>query len=377
MRQGSDSTVSETIDSGRPGAVVAALCVGADALDRFFTTIRHLAVGLVDQAVPLRLLSSDPRIEAMQLGPIQTLHHDRIGWPLANRRLEELVETLSPQPPTLVHALAGESYRVAGVIAEAFDADLVFQVTSQADCDLIARMETTHVGRFVAFSRPLADSLERHSKIFGDRIEMIRPGVLAAAGIGAFAEPGRVPTILSTCSLDRGGGVDLLVEAVAILHERGRNLLAFLLGRGPYEAVLRRAVRARNLSAMITFADPSGDIELAMRSADIFIRTSPDDAFTVDGLQAMGDGMAVISFPCAVSDHYRQGETALVCDGTSAEALAAAIEKLLADESEAKRLAAGGVEYVKVHHAMSTMAERTASLYRELALSHATFPIRE
>ena len=140
---------------------------------------------------------------------------------------------------------------------------------------------------------------------------------------------------------------------------------------------MRRMVRERKLSSCVTLACPAGDLAGAIRSADIFARPSADTAITADSLRAMGAGMAVVTLPSSVCDHLLGGETAVLCEKPSAEALANAIEQLITDRAGAQRIAATGMEYVRTHHPVSGMAERTANAYRTLALARATFPIAE
>ena len=369
--------VSEAMDNSRPPVVSVALCVDTDAFDRFGRVLRHLAVGLVDQAIPIRLLSCDSRVETLTLGPIQTLLHQPVVWPVRKRRLEQLVDVLSHQPPTVVHAMSGPSYGIALAIAEAFDLDVVFQVTSMEDCDGIAQLEETGIRRFLAFSEPLAGVLETQLKIDSDRIELVRPGVPVSQQIACFAQPQRIATILCTSPFEKDSGVDRLITALDLLRTRGHTPLVFLLGRGRYESALRGLARARNLSREVTFAQPLGDPVTVMRSADIFVQPSSDTGITADSLQAAGAGMAVVACSGGVTDHLRDGETALVCERATGENLADAIERLLADHAFARELATGAVEYVRTHHSMSAMAERTAATYRQLALSRSTFSIKE
>ena len=149
--------------------------------------------------------------------------------------------------------------------------------------------------------------------------------------------------------------------------------MLFLMGCGHLEAKLRKQVRNSKLSATVTFADPLGDRAQALASADIFVDVAPANAFYVGGLHAMGAGVAVVAGGNDFCDHYRPEETALVCDTSKATALAASIERLMRDRPFARRLAGGGLQYVRDHHSWSGMAEGTASTYRELALRRATF----
>ncbi len=369
--------VSDTEESQDAKSISTALCIDGDALDMLGRVLRHLVVGLVDQAVYIRLVGPDPRIESLRLGPIQSLVHEPITWPFSEKRLSRVLEALGTQPPTVVHALSSGSYGEAIAIAEAFEADLVFQVTSVADVGGMARFTHKRIGCFLACSKPLAAILQSQLRIPPERIDVVRPGVLASKDIACFSQPGREATILCTAPFDKGGGVDRLIEAAALIQRRGHSLLVFLLGKGPQESALRRLVGSRNLRARVTFAQPLGDIAGAMQSADIFVRPYADNRFDVDTLQALGAGMAAVTLTNTICDYIHNRETALVCDAPSAESLADAIERLLTDRPAARQMATAGMEYVRTHHAMSGMAERAAAVYRRLALARATFPIKE
>ncbi|UCE61073.1 MAG: glycosyltransferase family 4 protein [Phycisphaerales bacterium] len=369
--------MSDADDSQDTLPLSVALCAGERALDHLGCVLRYLSVGLVDQAVSVRLLGIDPRIEALTLGPIQSLVHEPLTWPWSGKRTAHIVEVMSHQPPTSVHALTSSSYELAASISEAFDADLVLQVSSLADCDRLAQLKDKRVGCHLVFSKPLIAILEGQLGITPDHIELVRAGILASKQIACFANPDRTPAVLCTAPFEKGSGIDQLIEAIAILGNKGHEVLGFFLGQGKMESALRRLVRQRNLSAVITFAKPLGDIAFAMQSADIFVRPAAKSCFDIHALQAMGMGMAVVTPPDTICDYLREGETAAFCAQPNAVSLAGAIELLLLNRSAAKEIAAAGREYVRTHHAMSVMADRAAAVYRRLALARATFAIRE
>ncbi|MHC4697271.1 MAG: glycosyltransferase family 4 protein [Planctomycetota bacterium] len=357
-------------------SISTALCVDRGGLDLLGRVVRHLAVGLVDQSVHVRLVGPDPRIETLTLGPIQSVVHEPIAWPMAEKRIGRVLEALAHRPPTVVHALTCGSYRIAVEIAEAFDADLVFQVTSVAGCDSLSRLREKRIACYLACSAPLAAILKSQLRIPPERIELVRPGILASKDIACFARPECEATILCTAPFEKDSGVDRLIEAVATLQGR-HALLVFLLGEGKQESALRRLARLRGLSACVTFAKPLGDVADAMRSADIFVQPYEDTTIDVDTLQALGVGMAAVTLTNNVCDYVRNKETAIVCDAPTVDSLADAIERLLTDREAARQIAGAGMEYVRAHHAMSDMAERAAAVYRKLALARATFPIKE
>jgi len=357
--------------------VVTALCVDGASYDRFGRVIRHLAVGLVDQAIHVRVVSTDPRVSSLEIGPIQATTRPLVRWPWRKRRLQALVESFSPQAPSLIHALAYESYEVAFALSEALDADLVLQVTSLSDCYELMEFDAPAVRRFLVSSAALGEELQKRCGVVGDFITIVRPGLLVEEHPACFAKPERAVTVVCTSPFERDFGVDLLIEAIYLLRQRGVSLVAFLMGRGSTESALRRMVRARNLSACVVFARPLGDHIPALQNADIMVRPSADTAFSIDTLQALSAGLVVVTFPSTVCDYIRDGETAVVCQTPTAEAIADAMEHLVQDRDRARRIAVSAMDYVQSNHSISAMAERTAEAYRELVLQRSTFAMNK
>lgn len=368
--------VPPTDDRSRAASVNAALCLDRTAFERFGGILRHLCVGLVDQNIPLRIVGSDPHIETLRLGPVQAVVHPPIAGLTGGRRLERLLDSLSAQPPSVVHAVSMGSYRTAASIAREFDADLVLGVTSLDDIEEVGRFAERADVHFQPWSNALAVVLDSRRHIDRTHVEVIAPGVPASAKPVAFDHPGRVATLVSTSRFDADSGLDRLIAAVEILVQRQVELQLFLLGEGPRERVLRKSVRARQLSAHVAFAPNFDDPTAALSSADLFIHPTSSATFPGDTLQALGIGLALVTGPDEVADHHRPGETACVYADGTADALAEAIESLLRDRPAAQRLAAAGLEYVRRNHGVSSMAERVAAAYRRLALNQSTFAIR-
>lgn len=357
-----DEPVSEEVE-----AVHAVWCVDAASLDRFHAVLRHLVVGLVDQAVSLRLLSDDPRIESLSLGPVQALHVSRMTGPFVNRRSRHVVDTLSGRPPTVVHAIGRDAFPLACVVSNAFGAGLVSQIASLEDCQALARPDRQHIGHFVALSRPLAGVLADQLGIAASRISLVVPGLSAARQVACFNDPDHTPAVVCPTSLDRGCGVERLIEAVEILRSREHELMVFVLGRGGRELGFRRLIRERKLGRHMTLVDPTGDLSQTMRSADILVQPSTEAAVHAAELQAMALGLAVVAVQTSLCDHLIPEQTAVIAESPGARPLADAIERLLTNRDTARRIAAAGMEHVRNHHTVSRMARSTAEVYRKLA----------
>jgi phosphatidylinositol alpha-1,6-mannosyltransferase len=229
----------------------------------------------------------------------------------------------------------------------------------------------------MAAAEPLMKTLRTEPERGEERTALVRPGVFVAGEIGVRLKAWMTPSILCTSPFEQGSGVDHLLWAVGRLRQRGIHALVFLLGRGRFESTLRRQVRELGLNSQVTIAAPMGDPLDAMKGADVFVRPSRDAAFHVDSLQAMGMGLATVAYPSSVADHLHHDETACVCEAASGEALAEALARLIGDRAYTQRLAASAREYVRQHHSISQMAERTAAAYRRLALAHRTIPLPE
>lgn len=357
--------------------LLVALCVDSLSYDRWSDVLRHLLVGLVDNAVRLYLVSADLRIQSLDMGPIQTLLHKPRSRLRPHRHIHQVVEAFSSQPPMIVHALSASSLNDAMVLAEAVDADLVVTASSLSDCKLIAQGSSEKIGCFVGASEPLVSVLTDQLGFSRDRVVLVRPGVHVSGQTACFQKPQRVPTVLCLSPFEAGSGVVDLVEAAALLREQGLEFMLFLLGHGRKESAIRALIRRRNLSSSVTIARPDEGLTHPMQAADIYVRPTSSAHVSAAPLIAMANGMVVVAPSSAVCDYLIDGETAIFCPDADPAGLAEVLTRILADKERARRLAEKSREYVRQHHAVSTMSDATTALYRRLSLSRATIPIKE
>ena len=355
--------------------VDVALCIDREVYSRLWEVIRHLCVGLVDLNARVRLLSSSPEVEALTLGPIQTIVHPEPVWPLRRQRVRRVVELLGGRRPTVVHTLAGGSFWLAQALAAAFDVDLVVHLTAAADVVALRRLEARKVRQVIAASSPLAEMAARAQCVPEEAISVVRPGMLRSAAPSCFGQAGRVPAVLCTASFERDAGVEQLLQAVRILLDRGRELLVFLAGGGSREGELRKLVRRHKMSQWVTFARPKAETGDILTGADLWVSPTPERAVSSSSLLAMATGTAVVTCAGGVIDHCVDGRTAVVCPQGDPESLADGIDRLLREPQHARQLATAGLAHLKEHHAVSAMAEKVMSLYRRLGMRRQTFAL--
>lgn len=356
-----------------PNVPDVAICADSDALDRLGPALRHLAVGLVDQGVRIRLLSSDARIESLSLGPIQAVVHPPLHRLLAARRLSAIREALADRPPNLIHAASAGTYELARELADGLDVERVLTVSSLTDCRTLGEYRQARPPHLAASSAPLRDVLVHQLAVPPERISLIRPGVLAGKDPACFAHDDYTASLLCASPLDRGARVDLFIETVALLHRRQRAVLGFVIGEGPGESALRKLVRRRDVASQVIFTPAQRRTAEIMDSADLFVVPATGDALSIPLLQAMGAGLACVVAEQPLCDFVVNGATARICAEAAAHRFADAIEEWLDHRDQARALAASALQYVRDHHTVSETAELTAALYRRLTLPNTTY----
>jgi glycosyltransferase involved in cell wall biosynthesis len=168
-------------------------------------------------------------------------------------------------------------------------------------------------------------------------------------------------------------GFDVLVEAVASLHDRGVDLELVIAGEdGPDAGAVRRLV-AERCPDLVRFAGPLSQCELLSlyRGADVFaLACRVDGDGDRDGIpnvmvEAMAAGLPVVSTAVSgIPELVRDGENGLLVPPENPAAFAAALLKLAADAPLRGRLAEAGRETVAERFDGDVLARRMAGLFR-------------
>ena len=150
-------------------------------------------------------------------------------------------------------------------------------------------------------------------------------GTAEVVGVGRFAYPKDFTTLLEAVRL-----VD------APCHVR-------LAGDGPGLAAVAAEVGRQGLSERVELLGARADIPELLAHSDVFVLSSRSEGFPVSVLEAMAAGLPVVATDVGgVAEAVEDGETGLLVPATDAEALARALERLLADGELRRRLGAAG-----------------------------------
>ncbi len=166
-----------------------------------------------------------------------------------------------------------------------------------------------------------------------------------------------VPTgpVLCVARLVEKKGIDVLIDAIAILRDRNTELTVEIIGGGPLDEALRARAHGAGLDDVIHFVgpQPSDVVDAAYRRCSMVVlpcRVAADgdrDGMPTVILEAMARGLPVISTDVVgISEAVRSGHTGLLVPPDDPGALAKAIDELFHDPDLRSRLGAGARELV-------------------------------
>ena len=183
-----------------------------------------------------------------------------------------------------------------------------------------------------------------------------------AAGI-----PADVPLLLAAGRLIAQKDHATLLEAFARVGERHPRARLAILGSGPLEGEIEAQIRARSLDETVVLPGRQ-EIRDWLERADVFVHTSRWEGFGIVLLEAMLASLPIVATRVsAVPEVVADGDTGALVEPGDAAGLAAAVDRLLSDPDEARRLGAAGRARALEEFSVARMAERTLAVYRDAA----------
>ncbi len=182
------------------------------------------------------------------------------------------------------------------------------------------------------------------------------------------AQSQKSDTILTVARLSMQKSVNTLIDALAILRDRGSDTRLKVIGDGPERARLEQQVRDLNLQGRVEFlgALPQTGLPQHYASCAIFVLPSIREGMGLVLAEALLCGAPVIATNSGgVTDIVKDGETGLLFPGRDARALADAIEKLSSDRVLAARLASTGAAWVRERYTREKVSAQFARIFEE------------
>lgn len=204
----------------------------------------------------------------------------------------------------------------------------------------------------------------------GINVERFRPGRAAA--------PDAPPRILTAGRLSASKRLEILLEAMARLRQRGVVCHLDIVGEGrdaaglACAAFLRTEVERLGLAPVVTFHGPvtRADIVAWYQRARLFVNLSDTDSIDKAVLEAMACGVPVLTSNRAFAPLLADMPDLLVRK-SDPEGLSLAMERLLSwNDAERRARGARLRGLVETHHDLNRLADRLVDIFEAVAAEH-------
>lgn len=194
------------------------------------------------------------------------------------------------------------------------------------------------------------------------------PVVTSDDGQGSADDNSEAPLLLSVGRLVGYKGFEYLIAAMQHIP----HACLVVAGDGPLRSSLQRQAAASGVAARVEFAGavPAARLDDLFQRCAVFVLPSVTaaEAFGIVQLEAMAYGKPVVStdLPTGVPWVNRHGETGLVVAPRSPQALAQAVNDLLAAPELRRRMGVAGRRRVEEEFTTERMVCRHVELYQQL-----------
>ncbi|MEU7856533.1 glycosyltransferase [Nonomuraea sp. NPDC049141] len=323
---------------------------------------------------PYETLLRDEGISVIFLG-FRSMRHitrDPINTLVAFLRL---VFLLRRSRPDVVHAFLYYGYvicapaaRLAGVpVVVAGRRNLGYFKENRKKKALLAveRAATRVTDMVIANSKAVADVTLREEGVAPEKIAVIYNGLPPEAFDDA--SPAEIdtelPVVLCVANLRHPKGHGYLLEAVALMEERGVSCTLLLVGDGADRTALEE--QARLLSADIRFLGTRHDVSALLRRADVFVLPSLSESLSNALMEAMAASVPAVATNSGGPSELLEGRGVIVPPGDCV-ALADALAGVLKDREHARGLADKAQTWARTHLTLDAMVDRYVEAYQEI-----------
>jgi|CZKI01.1.fsa_nt_gi GalNAc-alpha-(1->4)-GalNAc-alpha-(1->3)-diNAcBac-PP-undecaprenol alpha-1,4-N-acetyl-D-galactosaminyltransferase len=173
----------------------------------------------------------------------------------------------------------------------------------------------------------------------GNFLTMPSPGHYEIAPV---TTENHLPVIFSAGRLAREKGYDLLLSAFADVSAKRKGWRLEIAGEGPEMSALTEQIEALGLQSQVSLLGHVSDVAARMRSAELFVLSSRQEAYPMVLCEAMAAGMAIIATDCPAGPReiIEDGKDGLLVPPEVPAALGSAIIQLIDDAPRRRRLGA-------------------------------------
>ena len=165
-------------------------------------------------------------------------------------------------------------------------------------------------------------------------------------------------------------GVMRLLRVWDAIRKNHPDVVLLMIGAGGVdvfncEEEARQYAAAHEMGEQVVFTGAVRNVDAWLKACDLFILPTENDAFPVCILEAMSTALAIIATPTgALKDVIRDGETGRIIPVGCDESLRAAMDELLNNAGERRRLGEAARKDVLAHYTPDAVVSRYMELFR-------------
>jgi glycosyltransferase involved in cell wall biosynthesis len=303
----------------------------------------------------------------------------RSRWDL--RPVRRLVGLIRSRRCAIVHTHTPRTALIGGLAAALAGVPLVHHAHRPTSTDstrrwrnrlneVVEKFSLRRPRRVIAVSQAIAEHVA--AKGFdAERITVVHNGVPSLKSLPERRPPSGVWTLGITALFRPRKGLEVLLDAMAMLNSRGErvNLRAVGAFESPhYEVEIMRHAEQRGVSRHIVWTGFQQDIDAQLPEMDLFVLPSLfGEGLPMVVLEAMAAGVPVVATSVAgISEAIRHGRDGLIVPPGDAEQLAGVIARMVRGDFDWSAMRASAAARQSQLFSDQSMASEVAEVYREV-----------
>jgi glycosyltransferase involved in cell wall biosynthesis len=230
----------------------------------------------------------------------------------------------------------------------------------------LERLAVRRADRVVAVSQQMARRLAGEG-MKGTALRVIHNASLIEGGDVGPKDTSAAPRVGVAARLSPEKGVDIALKVHAEIVRRHPRARLIVAGEGPEESRLRGLAGALGVAEGVDWLGYQDDLAAVYRSLDVLLLPSRSEGLPNVALEALAHGVPVVAsnvggIPEVVTD----GRSGFLTASEDVNAMASAVDRVLADGGLRERLAAYGKGDVRARFSLDARRAALASLYAEV-----------
>jgi len=158
----------------------------------------------------------------------------------------------------------------------------------------------------------------------------------------------------------------LMVDVAAALRDAGGDFHLHAVGEGELRRPVEESIKTHHLSDYVTLHGPTDNMAPWFAASEVTLMTSLFEGVPYVAYEAMAMEHAIVAPALPGNRELLDGNARLISPRDDREAYVEALQELIDDPAERRRLAARAHAFVKDHHSLQAMARAHETVYDEL-----------